>query len=282
MAKFETNLSKKDKMTIAIVLFIGVAFCFVWYLIKPAVVDIRTLSDDIDEAEITQAESRAKVMGLVSAESVFEMAVTDLADSTSGFYESMTSSQIDRMATNYVLSFGLFPEQLTITMPNGPVEEFPYTYSEAFANLVTRTATPTPTPIMTEDVSPTPSDSDSSATETVQVGSLLDPYLEAKNGAQSTTSSGVMAVDLVLVMTGDESACQALIDDLCTKPSIRITGFEWSALDSVEVFDEETGEVQLMESDDVRLRVNLRLYMTDVADYAALVSEAVQAAEAEG
>ncbi len=287
MAKFETNLSKKDKMTIAIVLFVGLAFCFVWYLIKPTIVDIRTLSDNIEEAEISQAEARAKVMGLVSAESVFQMATADLAESTSGYYEIMTSSQIDRMATNYVLSFGLFPEQLSISMPSGPVEELPYLYSEAFTVQTTTiravTPSPTPTPISTSTSTESSSDDDSSSSSgPVQIGSLLDPYLDAKYAAQSTTSSGVMAVDLTLVMTGSESSCQALIDDLCTKPAIRITGFEWSQLDRVEVYNEETGEVALMETDDVRLRVNLRLYMTDVADYEALVSEAVQAAGSEG
>ena len=106
MAKLETNLSAKDKATIAIVLFVGAVFVFSWYAIRPAIMSIRSLSDDIDQAKIQEIQCRGKVMSLASAESVFEKVVTDLNDSTSGYYEIMTSSQIDRMVTNYVLSSG--------------------------------------------------------------------------------------------------------------------------------------------------------------------------------
>ena len=102
MAKLETNLSAKDKATIAIVLFVGAVFVFSWYAIRPAIMSIRSLSDDIDQAKIQEIQCRGKVMSLASAESVFEKVVTDLNDSTSGYYEIMTSSQIDRLVTNYV------------------------------------------------------------------------------------------------------------------------------------------------------------------------------------
>ena len=38
MAKLETNLSAKDKATIAIVLFVGAVFVFSWNVIRPTVV----------------------------------------------------------------------------------------------------------------------------------------------------------------------------------------------------------------------------------------------------
>ena len=150
MAKLETNLSAKDKATIAVVLFVGIVFVFSWYAIRPTVMSIRSLSDDIDQAKVVEIQSRGKVMSLTSAESAFGRVVSDLRDSTDGFYDVMTSSQIDRMATNYVLSFGLFPEDLYITMPNGPVEEIPYAYSPSAirqASMVIATPTPTPDPI---------------------------------------------------------------------------------------------------------------------------------------
>ena len=285
MAKLDTNLSNKDKATIAVVLFVGAVFAFSWYAIRPTVMSIRSLSDDIEQAKIVEAQSRGKVMSLTSAESVFDKVVTDLRDSTDDYYDVMTSSQIDRMATNYVLSFGLFPEDLYISMPNGPVDEIPYQYSQA-AHTQVREAIATPTPDPLEELNTAVGDSVSTVTgnaqESTQVESLFVPYNQARDMATSTHYSGVMAADLTMVMTGSESACQALIDDLCHKPSIRLVGFEWSRVEPINVVDEETGEVVRVESDTYRLRVDLRLYMTDVADYEALVSDAVEAAGAEG
>lgn len=287
MAKFETNLNKKDKMTIAIVLFVGVMFCFCWYFIKPTVTEIRSLSDDIEQATLLQTQYRNKIINLSSAETIFDKVNDDLVDSTSDFYEVMTSSAIDRMATSYVLSFGLFPEDLVINIPSGAVEEIPYAYSEAAvvqANITAPTPTPIPVPTTasTGSSAATPNATGATGNTTVLVDSLLTPYNAAMANATSTASSGVRYADLTLVMTGDEAACQALLDDLCTKPSVRITGFEWLFVDSVEVFNEETETIERVAPDYTRLSVSLRLYMADVADYGALVSEAIEAAGAEG
>lgn len=287
MAKLETNLSAKDKATIAVVLFIGVVFVFSWYAIRPTIMSIRSLSDDIEQAKIQEVQCRGKVMSIASAESVFGRVVGDINDSTSGYYEVMTSSQIDRMVTYYVLSFGLFPEDLYITMPNGPVEEAPYIYSQAAIDQADMIVAPTPTPDPVEEavaevndtVTDAISGTDASA---MQVESLFVPYNQARDVARSTQFSAVQAVDITFVMTGSESACQALIDDLCRKDAVRITAFAWLAVDPIEQIDEETGSVELVEPDYVRLQVSVRLYMTNVADYEALVSDAVEAAGAEG
>jgi len=295
MAKFETNLSAKDKVTIAIVLFVGLMFAFVWYAIKPVITNINSLNEDIEQAKITQAQYKGKIMNLTSAETIFDSVTEDLYSSTSDFYELMTSSQIDRMMTNYVLSFGLFPEDLLISMPTGPVNEVPYTNSGLAAiRASSRAATPTPTPIEvnsnTAGTSNSSNAEDSSSSErnsasaanASNVESLIVPYSQARSLAGSTQSSGVYAADVTFVMSGSESTCQALIDDLCTNPSVRITGFEWLENVSIEQIDEETGFRVLVETDVVRLQVNLRLYMTDVTDYDEAVSAAVEAAGSEG
>lgn len=284
MAKIETNLSNKDKVTIAVVLFVGIVFVFCWYAIRPTIMSIRSLSDDIEQARIVEAQSRGKVMSLSSAEAVFGRVTSDLADSTDDYYDVMTSSQLDRMATNYVLSFGLFPEDLYISMQGTPVDETPYLYSQAALDQANMTPAPTPEPdpVLT---TPTPGaavDGTDNQAESTQVESLFVPYNQARDVATATQNSGVYAADLTLVMTGSESACQALIDDLCSKHSLRITGFSWLSVDPVERANEESGTVELVQPDYVRLQVNVRLYMADVADYASLVSDAVQAAGAEG
>lgn len=287
MAKLETNLNKKDKITIAIVLFVGIMFCFVWYLIKPAIADIRTLSDEIEQAESTQQLYRNKIMNLSSAESIFNKAVTDLYDSTTGFFGVMTSSEIDRMVTTYILGFGLFPEDLYITMPTGPVEELPYTYSMAYNRLVTNNVAAPVQPVQ-EDDSLLSADEDTDEEDngfdiqSTMVESLTVPYAQAKDGAVSTVSSGVSCADITIVVNGDETVCQTVIDDLCSNPAVRIRGFEWLEVSKIQQVNEETGETEYVTPDYSRLRIDLRLYMLDVADYEAIVNEAVAEAGAEG
>ena len=287
MAKFETNLNKKDKITIAVVLFVGVMFCFCWYLIKPAVADIRSLSDEIEQAEVTRTLYRNKIMSLSTAEPVFNRAVEDLHSSTDGFYEIMQSSTIDRMMTNYVLGFGLFPEDLYITMPSGPVDEIPYVYSEEMRNqthaaVAAMTPTPTPDPLTEATPAADSDDAGTAANQSTVVDSLFVPYNQAKAEAIYTSSSGVVAADVSIIMTGDEAVCQALIDDIVTNPSVRVRGFTWMEVDTETVYNEETGVFEIVVPDYSRLRIDLRLYMTNVTDYDALVNEAVESAGAEG
>ena len=249
----QTNLSKKDKMTIAILLFSAVVFMIIWFLIKPTITSIITTTDKIEQAEITQTQYKNKIIYLSSAEAIYGKTVEELNESTADYYEIMDSSEIDKKVTSYVLKAGLFSESLTINMPSDSVEESPYTYSD--------------------DANTTKSSSESSSKTSTGADTLLTPYSNARNNCSSTKSSGVKCVSLTLVVTGSRSKCQAFIDDICTKPAIRVTGFDWGKLEAIEVYNEETRRVELVTPTDVRLRININLYMADVADYSTAVAE---------
>lgn len=241
----QTNLNEKDKKTIAVVLFAALIFAIVWFLIKPTVTAITTTSDKIEQAEITKTQYQNKIMYLSSSEALYEKAVTDLSESTADFYPVMDSSEIDRMVTSYVLNSGLFSESLSIQMPSGNVEERPYAYSKITSSHSTSSVT-----------------TNNNGAET-----LLAPYDSARNNTNSTSSSGVQCVGLSITMTGSQAACQAMIDDLCTKPAVRITGFSWEKLDPVERLNPTTGVYEYVDSGKVRLVLNVNLYMADFADY---------------
>ena len=49
-------------------------------------------------------------------------------------------------------------------------------------------------------------------------------------------------------------------------------------VDPVERVNQETGEIEFVDVDMARLRVNLNLYMVDIVDYESAVDEAVEAA----
>ena len=253
----QTNLNKKDKMTIAIVLFAGLVFMIAWFLIKPTITSILDLNEKIEEAENTQVEYKNKIIYLSSAEALYGKAVDDLNESTKDYYEVMDSSEIDKMVTSYVLSSGLFSESLIIDMPTGNVEEAPYAYASDHDS---------------------GDDSGSTLTST-GTDTLLAPYNTARLSTRSTQSSGVQCVGLTLVVTGSRKNCQAFIDDLCTKPAVRITSFNMEAVGAIEQYDATTGTITYKNSGDVRLRIDVNLYMTDVADYESAVTDAVAGVE---
>ena len=68
----QTNLNKKDKITIAVVLFAALIFALIWFLIKPTVSSILTTSDKIEQAQLTQEQYKSKIMFLSSAETVYD------------------------------------------------------------------------------------------------------------------------------------------------------------------------------------------------------------------
>ena len=255
----QTNLSKKDKMTIGVLLFAGAIFMIIWFLIKPTVTSIITLNDKIEQAETKQTQYKAKIMYLTSGEALYYKAVDDLNESTAEFYEIMDSSEIDRMVTSYTLKAGLFSENLTIKMPNGTVDEAPYVFS----------------PLYTEATGRNNSSNSSSNQSTNNAGTdtLLTPYNTARAKSTNTTASGVQCVSLTLVVTGKREVCQSFIDDICTKDAVRITGFTWSKVDPIEVYNEETGRYERRDPGTIRLTINFNLYMADIADYDIAVSE---------
>ena len=280
--KFESNLNDRDKKTIALVLGAAVVFLFCWFGIRPTVNDILELDGDIDTASLKQVEYKNKIINLSSAEAIFDRAVSDLSDSTEEYYPMMQSSDIDRMMTSYVLEFGLYPESMNITMPVEPVVEAPYVYSGIEQVTVTPAPLPTATPTPAANSTGSGSGSNESATYIPeQIDSLFVPYNDARTNAVSTASSGIYCVTLSFTVTGSEEDCQALIDDISVKPSIRLTGFEWSEIDPIAVVNEEESTIEYIESDQVRLRVDFNLYMTDIADYEEVVQDAVDAAVVE-
>ena len=272
----QTNLNKKDKMTIAVVLFAGIVFVSIWYLIRPNITSIMTITDKIEQAELTQNQYKNKLINLTSGEAIYEKTVSDFKDSTAYLYPMMDSSEIDRMVTSYVLKSGLFSENLIIKMPTEPVDESAYKYSSLAQDSYNRSIYTTDTTTNDDDSA----SSDTASTTKTTVDSLFTPYDTARTNCSSTQSSGVQSVSITIVVTGTRKACQAMIDDLCTKDALRITGFEWEKTEMTEIIDPETGAIELVDSGKERLRISVNLYMADITDYETAVVDAV--AESEG
>lgn len=259
--KFETNLRPQDKRTIAIVVYVAIVALFCWYLIRPAWIKIGDLDDKIKQAEVLKQENRLKTINLSSAEVLYDSAVKDIMNSTTGFYDVMDNSTIEKMGTTYILKHGLTPVDFTIDLRDGTyVAEVPYLYSDIKAPTETKstktTTKTTPTP------KPTGKSTKKNATTTLDVQSLQVYYNEAVNGVKSTTSAEVQCANITIVVQGTRGKCQALIDDLTKNQSIRVRGFSWSDATPIYTVDKD-GNKTLVNADCKELKIDLSFYMAE-------------------
>lgn len=265
--KFETNLNRQDKRTIAIVLYLAVVALFAWYLIRPAWTKLGTLDDQIETAQSEREANRTKIINLASAEALYDKAVTDITDSTSYFYDVMDNSEIEKMVTEYILDFGLTPVNLYVDITDGSyVEEQPYVYSGIQTGSVSAA-------VVAEDTSDTESESEAvsavgtaSSTVSTDVQSLLTVYTNAVSNCSSTSYSQVECHQVTVEILGNGDIEQKLIDDITKNPSIRVTGFSWSEAEPVYVYDEE-GNPTVVNSGQKQLTINFNFYMSDKPDF---------------
>ncbi len=252
--KFDTNLSRQDKRTIAIVVYFAVVALFAWYFIRPAWVKLGTLDDQIDTARSEQAINRSKIINLSSAESLYDKAVSDITDSTADFYDVMDNSEIEKLVTEYVLSYGLTPVNFVIDIRDGSYcAEQPYIYAdmEAVSNS---------DPNAGQDVA------DATETSGDETQSLLVAYYNALSNTDQTTMSQVQCAKISILITGNGATEQQLIDDLTKNPSVRITGFTWSAATPAAI-ENEDGTVTVINQNDRQLSIDLNFYMSEKPEF---------------
>ena len=267
--KFDTNLRPQDKRTIGIGVYVAVVALFCWYLIRPAWIKLGDLDDKIEQAEATRTENRMKTLNLSSAEVLYDKAVTNIVASSADFYDIMDNSEIEKMGTKYILSYGLTPVDFIIDLRDGsPVAEVPYLYSDITAvSTSTQTGTTTNTVVISTPT-PTPKSFFNFSTKTktnmaaLDVQSLQVYYNQAIADANTTAFSEAQCARITIVIQGPEAKCQQLIDDITKNPSIRVRGFSWN--DAKEVYYEDAeGNKTLMNSGYKELKIDLNFYMAD-------------------
>ena len=258
--KFDASLKPQDKRTIAIVLYIGVGVMFGWYMIRPTALKIGELDDKVKAAEATKQEYKMKSLQLGTAEVLYDKAVKDILDSTKDFYDVMDNSKIEKMGTTYILSKGLTPVNFSVDIRDGSfVDEEPYTFADI--KIAKSSAE-----ITTEESGSTKTSNVKGAMTALDVKSLQAYYSGAIAGVSSTTASEVQCATISIVVQGPQNKCQAMIDEITKKPSIRVTGFSWS--DAKEIWSEdEKGNKTLMNPDYKELKIDLYFYMTEKPNF---------------
>lgn len=275
-----STLTERDKKLLNMLVIIVIIFIFGWCLIRPLYKKTVEDQEKIVMASSIRAANETKVIGLSSAKNLTDKLAQDLSDSTSAYYDYMDSSEIDKLVTSYILRKGLRARDLTITMPDGYVSEVPYLYS----GITTCSGSAYAEAAETVDVT-TAESKDDEKEEKIKssayyrdaalsmvtgydpqnitiVATPMESYASGESSAVTTDSSGILCVQLSIVVEGDPKTEQAIIDELTHNPSLRVTGFNWIKLDPVTyVLDD--GSIVVVESELNQLQLSINLYMKD-------------------
>ena len=272
-----STLTERDKKLLYMLVFIVIIFIFGWCIIRPLYKKTVEDQENIVMASSIRAANETKVIGLSSARNLTDKLAQDLADSTADYYDYMDSSEIDKLVTSYILRKGLRARDLTITMPDGYVSEMPYLYSGITTSAGTAYTETTDTATVESTDEEKEEKIKSSAyyrdaalsmvtgydpQEITIVATPMESYASGEASAVTTDSSGILCVQLSIVVEGDPKTEQAIIDELTHNPSLRVTGFNWIKLDPVTyVLDD--GSIVVVESELNQLQLSINLYMKD-------------------
>ena len=272
----EATLTARDKKLLYMLGFIVIAFVFGWIVMRPIIKTINKTNESIASAEALKQQNETKNTGLMSAQILVEKFEEDLATATEEYYEPMDSSEIDKMFTMYVLDFGLRAKDLIISMPTAAEDETPYRYSELGKKLrsqkssSTSSASSSSTALENTTVTGTTASSAGKGGEGAEETPLmieitktpLESYSEKQMLTKNTTAAGITSAEVTIVLTGSVEKTQRFLDDILTKPAIRVTGFSWEDMAPV-VYTFEDGSVMVADSRDRQLTIRLKLYMYD-------------------
>ena len=276
-----STLTARDKKLLYMLVFMVIIFLFGWYLIRPLYKKTVEDQEKIIVASSLQAANETKVIGLSSLKNLNDKFAADLSESTSDYYDYMDSSEIDKLVTSDNLKQGLLARDLTNAMPNEYVSESPYIYSGITVNNST-VSDSSYDEITAVEAGDEKKDTDEDKIKSSSyykdavlgfltgyhpeeisiVASPMESYASGEKSADSTQNSGILCVQLSIVVEGDPKIEQAVIDDLTHNPSLRVTGFNWIDLDPV-TFILEDGSIAVVESELSQLQISVNLYMKD-------------------
>jgi len=281
MNSLSSSLTPRDKKLLYALIFIVIIFIFGWCLIRPICKRIVATSEQIEIAESVKATNEAKVIGVSSAETVYNRFTDEAAASQADYYDLMDSSQIDKLVTTYILNKNLLARSLTIAMPKDYVSENPYIYSEPINNTAVYTEPGSDIGVtFAGDVADSTVDgkkkggfeyfknavlgflTGQNSYPIVIVPSPTTEYSRGLGNSSATEDSGIYCASVDILMEGNPETLQLVIDELTRNPSVRVTSFNWIKLDPITYLQED-GTILIYENQSRQLRISVNLYMVD-------------------
>lgn len=183
------NITERDKKLIIILAFFLIVVGGGAGVFLPLMDRAQTASQQLEEARMEQMERQQKVAMVPVLETKRETMEEALAENQKIFYELMPSKDIDKMLTGMAVGYGLYVQDLSISMPQ----------SGEYASL---------------------QNYESMVAQKLGLG-------ETAAGLTSSYP-GVFAASVSMVMNGARPVLQAMVDECAgLEPKLRITGLSW-------------------------------------------------------
>ncbi len=208
-----TPLTNRDKKLLWFLAIVIILFVFLRFLIMPQLEQYFELDDSISLAELDQYDMELKMVSLPGTQKRNEELQERLNEAASLYYPVMSSQEIDREVTGFLLEYGLEIENLTITMPLAPSELEPYAGSGMAAAQQEQ-----------EKELSTGQNTDQETGQTADE-SAAD---QGSDQAAAVTQNQIYAADVVVKCAGTDDQMTELIDFLVNdRPSVAVTGYSY-------------------------------------------------------
>ena len=240
----QTTLTERDKkLLIFLSLFVIVVGIGYWGL-RPIYKDIKSINEDMEEAQELKEENERKVSELPLYEKDNEELEEDIVNARKSFYPVMTSDELDKMFTGMALDYNLYSYFLRINISKDELESEPYQYSnKAQGNEEEE-----------EELPPEELDTyDAQAVDDYAEDQYATPEFEDK------PETGIIEANIDMQVGGKREDMQRLIDDLSvTDEKMLLNSYSWS--NRADVIKNDDGTYNIEDSDRLEFSVSVFMY----------------------
>jgi cell division protein FtsB len=211
-------MTDKDKKLLIFLAFFAVVAIFGFLIIRPLVKKNAEMIVQVSELEDQKAEFERKKKELPMLRVQNTENQQEIAKLKSGFENMMQSQEIDNLLTEKALAAGLMASDLSIQMPDAPLELDVYPNSS-----IALAAEPT-----TEQTTYVrKAEADADAVEAAAGGNNSEE--SADSGAEIAQQTLVSSADIKMKMKGNLDTLKQVVDDYANNtPAIRVSGVSWT------------------------------------------------------
>ena len=127
----KTEMTEKDRKLLIFLAVFVIAVVSVYWGIRPLVKSIRTLNTSIEEAEEERSINDYKISMLPALEMENEDLNKELEEARIGYFEAMSSDEVDKYLTGVMLEHGLECYDLNFVAAKADSVLEPYQYAES-------------------------------------------------------------------------------------------------------------------------------------------------------
>ena len=225
--KFE--MTERDKKLLIFLSVFVIVVCIGYWGVYPVIKDMKSIDKKIQTEKDLKEMNEMKVSQLPMIEAENERMNEEIVEARNGYYEIMTSNEIDKHFTNLVLTSGLYAYDLNISISKEPTALEPYQYSQKAMGI-------TDAEIFDDYADETAEDYLNSSDE--------DEDEDLFEDEESFLATGIYTASITMKIGGDEEKLIAFLDSLCnTDKKLRVVSYSFSEERNIDYSEyDENGE----------------------------------------